>query len=100
MIDGQLVKWNDIYESYDYEYIMEEWRKEVKILLPLNFHLSILPMRFTYTESEKIRSVIVENMAPFYMRKEKRIIFNLAGKIFNYPNRINCVRLILGCTYS
>lgn len=27
-------------------------------------------------------------MEPFFMRKESKIIFNLAGKIFNYPNRV------------
>lgn len=42
------------------------------------------------------------------MRRDNKIIFNLAGKIFNYPNRVKywfylykivCVRLILGYSY-
>ncbi|CAD8197148.1 unnamed protein product [Paramecium octaurelia] len=92
-------QWNHIYKSRNYEEIIEQWKKEVKAMLPLNTHLCVLPMRFDYTESGKIKSAIVENMEPFFMRRENQIIFNLAGKIFNYPNRIVCVRLILGYSY-
>ncbi|CAK92928.1 unnamed protein product (macronuclear) [Paramecium tetraurelia] len=97
--EESVAKWNHIYKSRNYEEIIEQWRKEVKIMLPLNTHLCILPMRFNYTESEKIKSAIVENMESFFMRRDNKIIFNLAGKIFNYPNRIVCVRLILGYSY-
>ncbi|CAK60259.1 unnamed protein product (macronuclear) [Paramecium tetraurelia] len=97
--DEAVAKWNHIYKSRSYEEIIEQWKKEVKAMLPLNTHLCLLPMRFNYTESEKIRSVIVENMDPFFMRRDNKIIFNLAGKIFNYPNRIVCVRLVLGYSY-
>ncbi|CAD8196575.1 unnamed protein product [Paramecium pentaurelia] len=97
--DEMVAKWNHIYKSRNYDEIIEQWKKEVKAMLPLNTHLCLLPMRFNYTESEKIRSVIVENMEPFFMRRDNKIIFNLAGKIFNYPNRIVCVRLILGYSY-
>ena len=39
-------------------------------------------------------------MSSFFMVEHKKIIFNLIGRIYNYPNRVNCVRLILGYTYS
>ncbi len=47
-----------------------------------------------------MRTVIIENMSSFFMVEHKKIIFNLIGRIYNYPNRVNCVRLILGYTYS
>ena len=42
-------------------------------MIPLYFKISILPMRFTYTESEKIKSIIVENMFSFFMKNEKNM---------------------------
>jgi hypothetical protein len=47
-----------------------------------------------------MRTIILENMSSFFMVEHKKVIFNLIGRIFNYPNKINCVRLILGYTYS
>ena len=69
-------------------------------MVPKNFKMALLPARFTYTESEKIRSIIIENMTSFFMKNEKEIIFHLAGKIYNYPNKVNCVRLVLGYTFN
>ncbi|CAD8102532.1 unnamed protein product [Paramecium primaurelia] len=97
--DQIIIKWNHIYKSRNYEEIIEQWKKEVKAMLPLNTHFYLLPMRFNYTESEKIRSVIIENMEPFFMRRDNKIIFDLARKMFNYPNRIVCAQLILGYSY-
>ena len=37
------------------------------------------------------------------MSPEKKIVFGLAGKIFNYTNRINSVRIVLAvylCKYD
>lgn len=41
-------------------------------------------MRFLYTDSMQIKALIVENAQSFYMTKGKKIMFGIAGRIFNY----------------
>lgn len=74
---------------------IDEWGKEMKKLIPKDFKLTILPMKFLYIESEKIKSMIIENAIDFFSVKEEKMIFAVAGKIFNYPNKIYCVRIVL-----
>ncbi len=52
-------------------------------------------MKFLYIESEKIKSMIIENAIDFFSVKEDKMIFAVAGKIFNYPNKIYCVRIVI-----
>jgi centrosomal protein CEP76 len=72
----------------DYDYIMREWEREVKKMIPLNCKYEALPMKFTFTQSEKMRTIIVENMSSFFLVDHKKIVFNLIGRIFNYPNKV------------
>ena len=99
MEDPENVKEEEI-ESNDYVEIMDGWKNDVKKIVPVDYKLELLPIRFTFTQSEKMRTIILENMSSFFMLDQKKIIFNIIGKIYNYPNRVNCVRLILGYTYS
>lgn len=99
MEDPENVKEEEI-ESKDYVKIMDGWKNDVKKIVPVDYKLELLPIRFTFTQSEKMRTIILENMSSFFMLDQKKIIFNIIGKIYNYPNRVNCVRLILGYTYS
>ena len=99
MGDPENVKELEI-ESKDYVEILDGWKNEVKKIVPVNYKIELLPIRFTFTQSEKMRTIILENMSSFFMLDQKKIIFNIIGRIYNYPNRVNCVRLVLGYTYS
>lgn len=39
-------------------------------------------------------------MFSFFMKNQKNMQFFINGKIYNYPNKINCVRLALGYAFS
>ena len=73
----------------------------MKKLIPLDFHFVGLPTRYIYTDSRQIKATIIEDAKPFYMFKgSMNCIFGIAGRIFNYPNRIVSVRIILAIYYG
>ena len=73
----------------------------MKKLIPSDFHFVGLPTRFIYTDSNQIQATIIEDAKPFYIFKGiMNCIFGIAGRIFNYPNRIVSVRIILAIYYG
>lgn len=44
--------------------------------------------------------MIEEKAKPFFLLKKKNIIFGMNGKIFRYPNKVNCLRIVIAVYYS
>lgn len=42
----------------------------------------------------RIKAVIIENLEGLYSKKGKKLVMGIGCKIFNYPNKINSVRVI------
>ena len=68
---------------------------------PLRFPLCWPPNQVHLTDSRQIKATIIEDAKPFYIFKgSMNCIFGIAGRIFNYPNRIVSVRIILAIYYG
>ncbi|EGR30333.1 hypothetical protein IMG5_134820 [Ichthyophthirius multifiliis] len=88
------------FEEKSFEQNMEDFEKDMKRLMPLNYHFQCLPMKFLYLEKSQIRSLIEEKASQFILLKKKNMIFGVSGKIFCYQNGINPVRIILAIYYN
>jgi hypothetical protein len=44
--------------------------------------------------------LIEEKAKSFFLLKKKHMIFGINGKIFRYPNKVNCLRVVIGIFYS
>lgn len=44
--------------------------------------------------------MIEEKAKSFFLLKKKNIIFGINGKIFRYPNKVNCLRIVIAIYYS
>lgn len=73
--------------------------RKMKELIPRDFKLCYLPLRFSILDTERIQSIIAENFSEFFMQVKDPCMFAAACKIFPFPNKINSLRIII-CSVS
>lgn len=78
----------------EYSEIENIWEEEIKKMIPQDYQIVVVPLRFTYTDYMRIKAVVIENLEGIYS-KGKKLVFGIACKIFNYPNKINSVRVLI-----
>ncbi|KAL4496977.1 hypothetical protein ABPG72_002133 [Tetrahymena utriculariae] len=84
----------------DFDALRAKFEKDMKNLMPTDYHFQCLPMKFLFIEKSQIRALIEEKAKTFFLLKKKHIIFGINGKIFRYPNKINCLRIVIAMFYS
>lgn len=62
--------------------------------------ITFLPIHFNYTNDDLIQKFIVENCSGYLQNSIKNITFIVSCKIFQYPNRVLSVRVILCTLYK
>lgn len=78
---------------------IKEWREAFENLISGKTKYKILPLHINYFDENKIRDIINKNMI-FYdfildMNLRRRGSFIAAVKIFQYPNRVLSIRIMI-----
>ena len=73
---------------------IEAWRKYVE---SKNNHItfSLLPLQFNYANETLISTFIDDNCSSFILKNKKDLYLVLSCKIFQYPNRVISVRIVI-----
>lgn len=79
---------------------MIDWKKNFNEIMRKKYVHKIYPLFFNYFSETLISSYIQENCADFINDPNKTISFMIGCKIFQYPNRILSVRIILVASMS
>mmetsp|Transcript_30253 Transcript_30253/g.27552 ORF Transcript_30253/g.27552 Transcript_30253/m.27552 type:complete len:181 (+) Transcript_30253:1054-1596(+) len=87
--DKEVLKPHEYIEQY------EHWKIQLKKYMPEYYKYQCLPMFFSFSEAERIKSAVTKEAKSFFMVEEKDIIFALACKIFPYPGEFNSIRIAL-----
>jgi len=74
---------------------MLDWKKNFNMLMRKKYVHKIYPLYFNYFSETLISLYIEENCQDFINDPNKTISFMIACKIFQYPNRVLSVRIIL-----
>jgi hypothetical protein len=74
---------------------INEWYKNFKTKLPNKIRLSFQPLFYNHTNEGIISTHIEENCAEFLKSFGKNQTFMTSCKIFEYPNRIMSVRIVI-----
>jgi len=74
---------------------MFDWKKNFNSVMRKKYVHKIYPLFFNYFSETLISSYIQENCTEFINDSNKSVFFMIACKIFQYPNRILSVRIIL-----
>lgn len=67
-------------ERWDDSKLKEEtaiWEKELRKMMPKNGRYAALPMFFTYSEPERIKSVVVKDAAGFFKARITNVFFSI-----------------------
>ncbi len=62
--------------------------------------MSIVPLFFNYANETLIANYLEENLASFLQMSKKDSYYILSCKIFQYPNRVISVRLVISMCYK
>jgi hypothetical protein len=84
----------------DHKKRMTNWHNYFKEKMPNKTTISIFPLYFNYANETLISNYIEENCQEFINNSTKDTYFILTCKIFQYPNRILCVRIIVSLFYK
>ncbi len=84
-----------LWDVNDYEKLIGEWKTKFKKELPNKVKYTYFPLFFNYTNENLISTYIEENSSDIFKFQNKNQIFILGCKIFEYPNRIMSVRIII-----
>lgn len=69
--------------------------KKILKLVPENFKISLFPSFFNTTDGDRIGTVLKDNIQDFLICKQKKVMFSIGVRVFNYPHRINSVRVVI-----
>ena len=83
------------YTEDDYDKLIEDWKKKFTKELPKKIKFTYYPLFFNYTNENLISTYIEENSSEIFKNPNKSQVFLLSCKIFEYPNRIMSVRIII-----
>ena len=64
-------------------------------MVPENFKVEVFPSFFNTTETERISTVLRENLSDFMLNTQKKVMFSIGVKVFNYPHKVNSVRILV-----
>ncbi|KRX11165.1 C2 domain [Pseudocohnilembus persalinus] len=81
--------------SFTYDKALEKWKTDMKQFLPENFQFFASPLKFKLSDKMRIKAIILENLKSLINKKAPNLVFGISCKIYNYPNKINSVRLVL-----
>jgi centrosomal protein CEP76 len=84
----------------DHKIRMEKWREYVIHKMTNKVTLVIVPLFFNYANETLISTYVEENCAEFIQKSKKDSYFVLTCKIFQYPNRVISVRLLIAMFYK
>jgi hypothetical protein len=84
----------------DHKKRMEEWRKYIIQKMTNKVTVAIVPLYFNYANETLIANYVEDNIADFVQRSKKDSYFVLTCKIFQYPNRVLSVRLLISMFYK
>jgi hypothetical protein len=84
----------------DHKKRMEEWRKYIIQKMTNKVTVAIVPLYFNYANETLIANYVEDNIADFIQRSKKDSYFVLTCKIFQYPNRVLSVRLLISMFYK
>jgi len=79
---------------------IENWKHYLLSILPNKQRFTMLPLFFNYTFDNTISTYISDNCTEFLYHIKKNAIFSTTAKIFQYPNRICSVRILITITYK
>ncbi len=84
----------------DHKKRMEEWRKYIIQKMTNKVTLATIPLFFNYANETLIANYVEDNVTDFIQRSKKDSYFVLTCKIFQYPNRVLSVRLLISMFYK
>lgn len=79
---------------------MKLWREHIMDKMPNKNTLTFIPLFFNYANETLISTYIEENCTDFLYKNKKDQYYVITCKIFQYPNRVLSVRLIICCFYK
>ncbi len=59
----------EVFSDEVYQQEMEKWELTLKTLMPQDYRYRSLPMFFSFTEGERIKTTVVKQASQFYMVK-------------------------------
>ena len=74
---------------------IDDWKTNFDMIMKKKYTHKILPLFFNYFSENLISSYIQENCLDFLNETNKTVTFTIACKIFQYPNKILSVRILL-----
>ena len=87
-------------DSEDQKKKMKEWSKVFKEKLSHKTTIEINPLFFNYANDGLICNYVEDNLAHFLQKSRKDSYFVLSCKIFQYPNRVLSVRVVIANFYK
>jgi centrosomal protein CEP76 len=79
---------------------LNRWSEVIKQKIPHLHRFAILSLFFNYTYEQGIANYIEENCKQFLQSARKNCYILFAIKVFQYPNMILSVRILLGIIYK
>jgi hypothetical protein len=79
---------------------MKAWRQYIIDKMTNKTTMSIVPLFFNYANETLIANYLEENLASFLQMSKKDSYYILSCKIFQYPNRVISVRLVISMCYK
>jgi len=87
-------------DKKDYAKKIQEWSKYFKEKLSHKTTIEMVPLYFNYANDGLICNYLEENMGSFVQKSRKDSYFVLSCKIFQYPNRVLSVRVVIANFYK
>jgi hypothetical protein len=79
----------------DHRRRINSWQQYVKDKMMNKIRLSMIPFYFNYANETLISSYIEDNCVSFLQSSKKEPVFIITCKIFQYPNRVLSVRVLI-----
>ena len=72
---------------------------EIRKLMPQEYVIDILPSHYNVFDSDKIKAIILENWEDFITNTQRKVVFVIAWKIYNYHWGVVSVRVVVSRIY-
>ena len=63
--------------------------------MPQEYMIDILPSHYNVLDSDKIKAIILENCEDFVTNTQRKVVFVIAWKIYNYHCGVTSVRVLI-----
>ena len=68
---------------------------EIRKLVPQNYKIEMMPCHFTYLDSERIKTCLMEEQHEFMMKTPSKVVWAVWCKIYNYHCGVVWVRIMI-----